>query len=140
MIEKIREYIEECPYLDEFTKINVNYLKDNVKAYSINEVVGYNPVVYEDLCGNKEMQFQFTFDAKLYWNEESQNNIDNSIFFEKFRDWLEKNNYEEKYPKIEGIEPISIQAITNGYIFITNADEAIYRISCKFTYYKRRNV
>lgn len=139
MIEKMREYIAKCPFLDEFTNVNVSYLVDKVKAYSLNENAGYNPVIAEDDCGNQNMQFLFSFDAKLYWNEEIQNNIDNSLFFEKFRDWLKENDDNSIYPELEGIMPESISATTNGYIFATNADEAIYRISCKFTYWKWRN-
>lgn len=140
MIEKIRDYIAECPHLDEFTKVNVNYLVDKVNAYSVNEDSGYNPVLEPRIYGNDEMQFLFSFDAKFYWNEETENNIDNSKFFEKFRDWLEDNNSKGKYPEIEGIEPLTIGAITNGFIYATNSDEAIYRISCSFTYEKEGKI
>ena len=136
MIDKIRDYIATCPHLDKFIEVNVNYLKDKVKAYSINENAGYNPVLDTYLNGDKEMQFLFSFDAKFHWNEEIQNNVDNSIFFEDFRNWLEDNYENDIYPKIKGIQPLSISATTNGYIFATNADEAIYRISCKFIYIK----
>ncbi len=138
MIESIRKYIAQCPYLDEFIELNVNYLVDKAKAYSINESSSYNPVLNEDKCGNKSMQFLFSFDAKLYWNEEIKNNIDNSLFCENFRNWLEKNDNNGIYPETEeNIIPESIGAVTNGYIYATNADEAIYRISCKFTYLKK---
>lgn len=140
MIEKIRDYIAGCPHLDEFTKVNVNYLVDKVNAYSVNEDSGYNPVLEPRIYGNDEMQFLFSFDAKFYWNEETENNIDNSKFFEKFRDWLEDNNSKGKYPEIEGIEPLTIGAITNGFIYATNSDEAIYRISCSFTYEKEGKI
>lgn len=136
MIEKIREFIAKCPHIKEFSNINVNYLVDKTNAYSINEAASYNPVISIDTTGNKEMQFLFNLDAKLHWNEELKNNIDNSMFFEKFRDWLENNDNNNVYPEIDGIQPISISATTNGYIFATNSDEAIYRISCKFQYYK----
>lgn len=136
MIEKIRDYIAQCPYLDEFTAVNVDYLVDKVKAYSINESAGYNPLINKSITGEKEMQFMFNFDAKLYWNEELENNINNSLFFENFRNWLENKDENGVYPDIEDIQPISIRAITNGYIFATNSDEAIYRISCIFNYKK----
>lgn len=136
MIEKIREFIATCPHIKEFSNINVNYLVDKTNAYSINEAASYNPVISVDTTGNKEMQFLFNLDAKLHWNEELKNNIDNSMFFEKFRDWLENNDNNNVYPEIDGIQPMSISATTNGYIFTTNSDEAIYRISCKFQYYK----
>lgn len=140
MIDKIREYMGKCSYLDEFTTLNVDYLVDKVKAYSINEMPSYNTVISTDNVGNREMQFLFNFDAKLFWNEEIANNIDNSMFFENVRNWLKNNDDNSVYPEIEGITPISISATTNGYLYVANADEAIYRISCKFTYFEWRNV
>lgn len=134
MIEKVREYIATCPYLKEYAQLNVDYLADNVATYSINENAGYDPVISEDIIGNQERQFLFTFDSKLIWNEDIQNNIDNSEFYENFRDWLESNNRNEIYPDIKGIYEIG--ATTSGYIFATNANEAIYRIQCYLKYYK----
>ncbi len=139
MIEEIRKYIEECPYLDEFTAVNVNYLVDKDKAYSVNEGAGYDPVIRTFFTG-KKMQFQFSFDARLKWNDEVATNIDNSNFFEKFRDWLEDNNRNKILPNIDGIKSEKIKATTNGYIFATNADEAIYRISCIFYYLKEEDI
>nr|DAU67731.1 MAG TPA: Minor capsid protein from bacteriophage [Caudoviricetes sp.] len=140
MIEKIRDYISKCPYLDEFTKVNVNYLVDKANAYSVNESAGYNPVIQERIYGNDEMQFLFSFDAKFYWNEEIENNIDNSKFFENFKNWLDYNDSNGIYPEIENIEPLTIGAITNGFIYATNSDEAIYRISCIFKYEKEGKI
>lgn len=37
IIEKIRDYIKECKYLEEYASLNIEYLQDNVTAYSINE-------------------------------------------------------------------------------------------------------
>lgn len=138
MIEQIRKYIATCPYLDEFTAVNVDYLVDKVTAYSVNEGVSYNPVISKDINGNEECQFQFTFDAKLYWNDEIANNIDNSKFFENFREWLRNNNKNKIFPQIKGIGIESISAVTNGYLFATNEDEAIYRISCVMNYWRAR--
>jgi len=138
MIEQIRTYIATCPYLKEFAELNIDYLVDKVTSYSVNEGVSYNPIISKDIIGNEECQFQFSFDAKLYWNEEIANNIDNSKFFEDFREWLKNNNKNKIFPQIEGIEIESISAITNGYLFATNADEAIYRISCVMNYWRSR--
>lgn len=134
MIEEVRKYIAKCPYLGEYAELNIEYLVDKVKSYSINESAGYNPVISEDIVGNQEKQFLFTFDSKLHWNEDIQNSIDNSKFFEDFRNWLEENNKNDIFPEIKGI--YKIEALTNGYIFATNANEAIYRIQCKLEYFK----
>lgn len=141
MIESVREYIESCPYLDEFTEVNVNYLVDKVKAYSVNEGISYNPVINEDILGNEESQFQFTFDAKFYWNDEIANNVDNSTFFENFSNWLRENNKNKVFPTIasDNISITSIIANSNGYIFDSSNDEAIYRISCVMNYTRWNN-
>ena len=133
IIDKVRDYIATCPYLKEYAELNVEYLIDKVNTYSINESAGYNPVLNQFISGS-ERQFMFTFDSKLIWNEDIQNNIDNSKFFENFRNWLETNNKNKKFPKIPGI--YKIKALTNGYIYATNANEAIYRIQCKLEYFK----
>lgn len=133
MIDKVREYIAKCTYLKEYAELNIDYLTDKVVTYSINENAGYNPII-EDYLVDKDMQFLFTFDSKLIWNEDIQNNIDNSKFFEDFKNWLETNNKNKIFPDIPGIYEIG--ATTNGYIFATNANEAIYRIQCYLKYYK----
>lgn len=140
MIDSIREYISKCPYLKEYVEINVDYLKDKVVAYSVNPSVGFDPVVSEDIVGNQEKQFLFTFDSKLYWNSEVQNNIDNSKFYEDFSNWLDNNNKNGIFPTLQkGETPTRIKALTNGYVFQTNSDEAIYRIQCKLEYTKEGN-
>ena len=141
MIDSVRDYIANCPYLDDFTEVNVNYLVDKVKAYSVNEGASYNPIITTDILGNEESQFQFTFDAKFYWNDETANNVDNSNFFENFSNWLRENNNNKIFPTIgsDDISITSISANSNGYIFDTSSDEAIYRISCVMNYTRWNN-
>lgn len=134
IIDKVREYISKCPYLKEYAELNIEYLQDKVNTYSINENAGYDPIISEDIIGNQDRQFLFTFDSKLIWNEDIQNNIDNSKSYENIRNWLETNNKNKIFPDIPGIYEIG--ATTNGYIFATNANEAIYRIQCYLKYYK----
>lgn len=138
MIEAIRDYIATCNLLDEYTELNVNYLVDNSNAYSINEETGYNPVIETNITGEKYMQFIFNFDSRLVWNEDMANNIANSKFYENFSEWLNENNDKNIFPEVDGIIPESIKATTNGFIFVADSNEAIYRISCTFTYLKQK--
>ena len=133
MIDEVRDYFKECPYLKEYAELNIEYLVDKTKVGSINENPNYNPILQRFLYGS-ERQFLFTFDSKLIWNEDIQNNIDNSKIFENIRNWLENNNKKKIFPNIKGIYEIG--ATTNGYIFATNANEAIYRIQCYLNYFK----
>ncbi len=135
MLEKIRDYVATCPFIEEFAEINANYLSNEVKNYSVIETASYNPVLEQYDNGDVEKQFLFSLDAKLSWNSEVENNISNSNFFEKFSKWLKDNYDNDIYPQLsENVLPISIEATSNGYIFIAETNEAIYRISCKFTY------
>ena len=71
MIDKVREYMATCPYLGEYAELNVEYLVDKLKAFSVNENAGYEPILNKFLCGS-ERQFLFTLDSKLRWNEYRQ--------------------------------------------------------------------
>ena len=137
MIDNIRTYIATCPYLEEYTAVLIDYLEDKTSAYSINNSPATNPVLSTDVMGNQEKQYLFTFDSKFIWNSEVQQNIDNLNFFENFSNWLEDNNNSDTFPTLDGdLEAIKIEALTNGYMFQSNSNEAIYRIQCKLTYYK----
>lgn len=137
MIEAIRTYLKTCSYIDDFIAVNVDYLVDKVNAISINEAAGYNPILNTYLNGEKEMQFQFNIDVRFRWNEELENNVKNSTFFENIRDWLEKQDEDGVYPTVSDTIPMTIGAISNGYIYLSGNDEAIYRISCRYTYIKQ---
>lgn len=49
MINKVRDYMAQCPYLGEYVELNIDYLIDKVKAFSINENAGYNPILNQFL-------------------------------------------------------------------------------------------
>ena len=134
MIEEIRDYIALCPFIGELERILVNYLSDEVKTYSINEEVSYKPILHKFLNGYKECEFRFNLDCKFYWNEDIKNNIDNSNFFENFAKWLEQQDNNENYPKIKDVDISFIGTDTNGYIHMTESNEAIYRIKCVMRY------
>jgi len=137
MIEDIRTYIASCNLLDQYTAVNVDYLVDKVKAYSVNESTAYNTIVEEDISGIQHKQCLFTFDSKFYWNEEVANNIANLNFYENFSEWLEDNSNNNIFPTLNyGLTATKIMALTNGYIFQTKNDEAIYRIQCVLFYDK----
>ena len=140
MIEDIRTYIATCNLLDQYTAVNVDYLVDKVKAYSISESPAYNQIISEDINETQHKQCLFTFDSKFYWNEEVANNISNLNFYDNFSDWLEDNSNNGIFPTLNsGLTPTKIQALTNGYIFQTKNDEAIYRIQCVLFYDKMYN-
>lgn len=133
--EKVRDYIAECPYLDEFTALNVDYLIDKVKAYTITEQASYNPIVSEWITGHQECVYRFNLDCRFYWTDEVENNINNSNFFENFSEWIKNKDKLKEYPQID-YRVTKMEVLTNGYLFDSDSNQAIYRIGVAM-YYER---
>lgn len=136
IIEAIRDYIKNCPYLEEYGKVMVDFLAENDDVYSI-EPVPVNPVIRTYTDGSREEQYAFNFATRFYYSEEVQNNIDNIGFFENFRDWLKQNTDNNIFPTLdEGLTPSLIEATSSGYLFDIsgNLSSARYQIQCRLIY------
>lgn len=140
IIEAIRDYIKNCPALGELTEVNVDFLDAEVGDYSIEEVI-CNPVVRRFVDGSEERQFLFVFASRRFYSTDSnRQNIENLHLFDQIYEWLEQNNNNGVFPALDdGFEPISIGALTGGYIqFVSNGQQsARYQIQCKLTYKKK---
>ena len=140
IIESVRNYILECPYLRDLKKANVNFLPKNVDNCSIEELPSPNGnVIKSYLDGTIEREFNFVFACIFDYSEDLQTNIENSGFFENFQQWIENNELNEVYPKLRnGMTPISIAVTTTGYLYYVpeKIDRAIYQIQLKLIYEK----
>ena len=59
VIESIRDFIQKCPLLDEFSKaVNVNYMDENAVNYMI-EPTPVNPIVKRYMGGSSVRQLAF---------------------------------------------------------------------------------
>ncbi|MCM1115608.1 MAG: chloramphenicol resistance protein [Clostridium sp.] len=138
IIEAVKNFILQCPYLDELKKVNVDFLPSDPNTYSIEEEPT-EIILKEYIDGSSDRQFVFVFASRMLWNEEVINNIQNSGFFEKFQDWLERCTAEDELPQMdEGMHAYKIEAISNGYLFDVNGNEkyARYQIQCRLLYEK----
>lgn len=138
IIESIKDFIIECPYLDDMASLNVDYLDDGKKSLSIEEVPT-NTILESYLDGSSERQFVFVIAARLHYSDEIRNNIDNSGLFENVQNWLEECTENNQLPQLEeGLSPYAIEAMSNGYLFGLGGDltSARYQIQCRLIYYK----
>ena len=91
IIESIRDFIQGCPFLDEFSKaVNVNYMDDDAVNYMV-EPTPVNPIVKKYMGGSSVRQFAFVFASREYYGPDTIENISNSGFYERFADWLEQS-------------------------------------------------
>jgi hypothetical protein len=136
MIEKIREFIATCPYLDTKGNIYIEWLGNEAVEYSIEETPS-NPIISENIDGSTTRQLTFTFASREWYSKELIQNIANSNFYKNFAEWLELQTLKGDLPDIgEGKTPYKIEATSSGYLFNTNAglQTARYQIQCRLLY------
>ena len=138
IIESVKDFILKCPHLAELAAINVDFLPESPDTYSI-EQVPTNSVIQTYLDGSQERQFVFVFASRLYYSDETRNNIENCGFYEAFSDWLDEQTKTGNLPIMrEGLTPTKIEAMSSGYLFDVSGDlsNARYQIQCRLIYDK----
>lgn len=138
---KIKEFIEGCPFLEEFEQatfsvVNVDHLEEGTAAYSI-ESTPAEPIVKRYASGDTERQYVFSLCSRVLYSPAE--NLKTSEFYEKFSDWLEECTRTGALPKLFGqLQSKSIRATTDGYLYDNQGTSCQYRIQCQFVYFKRR--
>lgn len=138
IIQSVREYLMKCPYIDDLSRINVDFLPEDPTTYSIEQTPS-EPIVKKYLDGTTDRQFTFVFACRMYYSDELINNINNSGFFERFQDWLFENSEDGILPELEdGLIPNKIEAISSGYLYDIsgNLTNARYQVQCRLLYEK----
>lgn len=140
IIKALRDYIRTFKCLETFNnaiKVNVNYLEENPDTYSIEEVP-IEPVVKKYVNGDTIRQYAFIFTSREPYGVDVLQNIDNSGFYEKFADEVEKKNNSETFPLLDnGLEPLEIKVTSTGYAFAVTEDTAQFQIQLRLKYFKK---
>lgn len=140
IIESIRNYMRNLECLDTFNnaiRVNINYLEENPDTYSIEEVP-VEPVVKKYINGDSIRQYAFIFTSREPYGVDVLTNIDNSGFYEKLADEIEKNNNNEIFPLLgDGLEPLEIKVTSTGYAFAVTEDTAQFQIQLRLKYFKK---
>lgn len=140
IIESIRNYMRNLECLDTFNnaiRVNINYLEENTDTYSIEEVP-VEPVVKKYINGDSIRQYAFIFTSREPYGADVLTNIDNSGFYEKLADEIERNNENEIFPLLDdGLEPLKIEVTSTGYAFAVTEDTAQYQINLRLKYFKK---
>lgn len=141
VIESIRNFIKECPYLEEFEgaiRIGVDYLDKESTTYSI-EKVPCNPIIKKYVDGSCKKQGLFIFSSRESYSPDVFNNLDNINFYEKFAEWIEEMNIKGELPLLdENRESEKLEVTSNGYAFQTDVDKARYQIQLRLIYLERK--
>ena len=128
-MELIKEFMETCPLL-KGGKVNVDYIKDENDSYSIDETPNTTILQkFRDGGSRRQITFNFSISAPFDVLE----NIKNSKLCDDIMEWIEIQDFNCNYPRIEGAEGITCN---RGTILQTTETTAIYVMPIKFIYVK----
>lgn len=134
IIQSVRDFIADCPFLDEYANLLVDRLEDDVASYSI-EPIPSETIVKRYVNGTSLRQYDFHFASMEAYTQEVIDQISNSAFYEHFASWLEACSRSEKLPVLDGERLCTqISALTTGYIAAVDETKARYVIQCRLTY------
>lgn len=141
VIESIRNFIKNCPYLEEFEgaiRIGVDFLDKETTTYSL-EKVPTNPIIKKYIDGSCKKQELFIFSSRESYGPDVFNNLENINFYEKFAEWIEEMNIKGELPSLDNKrEAEKIEVTSNGYAFQTDVDRARYQIQMRLIYIERK--
>lgn len=143
IIDCVKDYMKTCPYLNELSQINVDYLDVDSKdcEYWSIEPLEVPIVLKSNVLRTKtERQCQFILATRSFFNPlVDTQNINNLHLFEKIAEWFFQNTKNKILPELnDGEFATSIEATTSGYLYGTNKDNTIarYQMTCKLLYEK----
>ncbi len=135
IIEKIKEFFEECPLLEK-GRVNVNYLGTEQADYSL-EAVPAQPVVRRYVDGPELRQFVFVFASREFCDEDMSQNMETARFYEELAEWIEERNGSGKLPLLDGgLEAMRLEVTAGGYLFSARSGTARYQLQCRLIYRK----
>lgn len=133
-IYHIRKYFEQCPFLKDGA-LNVDYLTTNDKVqYTIDTVMGSNPVVKQYMDGGQLRSYPFTFASSEIRSQDVIDQLNANAFYDRLVQWIETNNMIGVLPKVEGAQQIKL--LTDGYMFNEDSTSGVYQLQCELIYYK----
>jgi len=136
IIDSIRTYFLDCPLLENFAKLNVDFLGIDPTEYTIDSQPT-SPVIKRYADGGTLKQYIFVFGSREYYGPDTLQNLENSGFYEQFSDWVEQQSNMGNLPKLSGNRrPLFMEVLTTGYLFDASEDNARYQIQCRLVYYE----
>lgn len=135
VIKYISDFVKTSPVLEEIKKLNIDYLGTG-EGECVIESVPADPIIKRYVDGTTQRQLLFVFASKEFYGGDELENLDNLGFYESLQAWFEEVTDKNLFPPMgAGREPLSIQALTSGYIFdASEENRARYQLQARFTY------
>ncbi len=126
LLEAIKEYIEQCPFLSDID-LHIDRTDSEPVNYSI-QVAGLTKIK-TDVLGNQTWQYNVLLQSREYTTDDLSR-LNASNFTENFIFWIDDNNENDILPKLaDNLKATQITA-DNGICLAVddNGDRGIYQI------------
>lgn len=139
IIESIRDYFLQCPYLEDDARLNIDFLGDKAIEYGIYSEPTI-PTIKKYVDGDELKGFNFIFSTRTIMSGDLATQIDNSAFFDKLIEWVLLQNKKKNFPELSRNRyPIKIEINNNGFISSAESDTAVYQIQMMLKYMEVNN-
>jgi hypothetical protein len=136
MITEIRDFIKTLAIVDNFTRINVDYLGEKPTEYVI-EPIPTERIIKKYTDGSTLNQYVFQFGSREYYSSDVIENMQISDFYENFEKIINWCNRQKILPNVPGVQ--SIECLNVGTIQDAGTDTAKYSIQMRITYFRNYN-
>lgn len=137
MINEIRTWLRNCPFIGDDDRFNINYLDASPICFSIEETPN-SPVITTYLDGSTIREKNWVLASTQDYSPDSLQQLANSGFWENFSAWVEKQNKQRIFPQMdEGQIPRKIEISTTHYLYQADTNTARYQLQMKLTYFQK---
>lgn len=137
MTESVRTWLRSCPLIDQNDRFSINYLGAEPMEYTVEEVPGV-PVLTKYMDGSTMRTASFVVASRSEYSADVLQNIANSGFWNQLETWVEDQDRQRKYPKLDdGRQARSIEITSSHYLYEVGANTARYQIQLQLTYYQK---
>ena len=137
IIEGVRDYIMECPHLEQFAALNIDRAEEEPINYGI--APSGDRVIAQYLDGTAKRQYSFALYAREMTAADVER-LENNEFLELFGSWIYEQNMARAFPELgEGRFATKIEA-ANGFLFDLDEDggRGLYQVQCNLYYTQKR--
>ena len=112
-IANVKKFIADCPFLDQFAMVYVDYTDSSPVNYGIED--GGETTIETDIAGRRTKQHNYALFSRNYTTEDAKR-IDNAQFNQRFQRWIEEQDDIGNYPKSLAGEEVERMWASNGVL------------------------
>lgn len=140
IVQKVREWLSGCPYLDAFTGgQHIDWTNPTAGNYGVMPTGCSDVGIAEDIMGGviKYKQYNLSMYARN-WTVDDVVRLENTEFLDRFQDWVDDQQFGGHTPKFGDDPDTEVISAQNGMLFELSPDgqTGLYQVQITISYEK----